>query len=116
VNQGLGAQALQAVAQAQSNAWHAQNTLNSRQTRWERTPTISVVAGAEKIRLQIARLIEALPVSICSRITRVDFYPAFQEIPMKFVVVFDNSREVEFDDVDAFPSDEHIAHIALACP
>lgn len=90
----------------QQASWHPQQSY----------PTVSVNAAELKIQGQIRRLVDALPVSICSRIMLVGFYPAFQETPMKFVITFDTQKEVVFTDVDNFPSEEHIAHVALACP
>ena len=100
--QALSNIAPQAQAQAQAQQW--------------RQPTVTIMAAHEKIRIQIARLIDALPTSVCSRITRVDFFPSFQEIPMKFTIIFDSGKTLDVFDVDNFPSDEHLAQIALDCP
>jgi hypothetical protein len=110
IGQNIGLAAAQ--AQASSNLAQYQNPW-----RPERIyPTVSISAAEVKIRSRMAKLVDALPMSICSRITRVDFFPSFQETPARFVIVFDNDKEVSFTDIDNFPSDEHIAHVALVCP
>ena len=79
-------------------------------------PTITVHAADVKLRLKIAQLIDALPMSVCARIPRVEFYPAFQEAPAQFVVHFDNQKQLIFQDIDAFPTEQDLAQIALDCP
>jgi hypothetical protein len=116
-NTGLAAQA-QANVQSLVQSNQAMSVPWDLQT-WQPAsvaPTLSMSAGELKLRIQITKLIEVLPVSICSRIMRVDFFPAFQDARRRFVVVFDTQKELIFEDVDAFPSDEQIAQIALVCP
>jgi hypothetical protein len=77
---------------------------------------ISVSARDAKVHKQIAKLIDALPMAIAMHIASVDFYVESKDEPANFTIVFDNRRTLVFEDINEFPSDAHIARIALDCP
>ena len=108
----LDAQAQQAFAQAaqQLNAQVQNYSLGNLPP-----PAISMSGLETKVQRKISQLVDQLPMRICSRI-RVTFVYAHEGNPARFVVTFDNQRTLEFQDVDAFPADEHVARIALECP
>jgi hypothetical protein len=54
----------------------------------------------------------ALPMRVLAKIRSLDLH----QDPLRFVVTFENGKQLEFENVDAFPRDEDIARIALDCP
>ena len=76
------------------------------------TPLVQMQPLGLAIQSKVAKLSLELPMRVIGKIKSVDY---FQD-PPRFVVVFSNNRMVEFCDIDVFPSDEHIARIALEAP
>jgi hypothetical protein len=61
---------------------------------------------------KLLRLSVALPMRLTVEIQSVSLY----RDPLRIEVHFTKGKTIVFEDVDAFPSDEHIARIALECP
>ena len=105
LSMGTSAAAAQWLNQSQSNM-----------AAQQASSAASVHPLATKAHQQMARASEALPMRVAARISRIEFHSEPRSRPMVFIVIFDNGRTLEFDDVDKFPADEHIARIVLECP
>jgi hypothetical protein len=79
-------------------------------------PAVSVAVGHVKVQTQIYRAIEQLPLSLAAKITSINFFHAHDDKRQHLVVTYTNGHSFSIEDVDNFPSDEHIARIALECP
>ena len=122
------AQAMQAQAQAQAMQANAFNFIANGSFKLSAqglgaqisfgapAPMYSCPGLLSKVQAKTSRALDQLPMGICAHINRIDFYPNSFKSPMRFTVVFDNDHTVSFDDVDDFPSEAHIARIALECP
>jgi hypothetical protein len=74
-------------------------------------PAVSVsVPLTVAARHRIDRAIDKLPMRALARIKQISFIDA---APMCFVVHYTNDLITEFEDVEGFPSDEHLARILL---
>lgn len=120
-------QALLSQAQAQAQALAAQQQWTTMQAQTQAglqaaqafrpdplVPLVRVQPRVTKARGKIERMVEVLPIRICAKILSIEFYDHI--VPMRFVITFTNQRTLEFDDVEEFPSDAHVARIALECP
>lgn len=110
-------------AQAQQNplqqAYSQQNALQQAyypQPGSERFPLVTMNVRHMKINQQMDKLTQLLPMSIAAKIIRLDYFEADKTTPACYVITFVNQRTLEFGEVDTFPTDEHIARIALDCP
>lgn len=79
-------------------------------------PVNSSPALLTKVKSKTQQALDRLPMNLCAQIDRIEFWENMSAMPMHFTVVFNNGHTVSFDDVDAFPAEEHIARIALECP
>lgn len=88
------------------------------QARTQRISAVTVYVRDAKIQQQMDRLVALLPMTIASKIVRLDFMEPDKAAGYSacFQIMFNNGRMLEFNDIDAFPTDEHIARIALDCP
>jgi hypothetical protein len=120
-----GVPMLSEAAQAHLNAAMANTTLvNSgaiRQTVPRYTDVINVNPAISKYRAAIERATAQLPMRVAARITAIVLRRTTSALKgasndAAFVVVFDDGRELRFEELDAFPADEDIARIALECP
>lgn len=57
-----------------------------------------------------------LPLRVAQRILSIELHEDTKDRPMCIVVRYNNFRETIIEDVDSFPSDEHISRIMLECP
>jgi hypothetical protein len=105
------ANTLQPAQAAQAQAWQQLQAAQAAQR-----PVISVDVLRAKLEQQSMRMVVLLPMSIAHKVKTLDFFSKDGTRPARFVLTFANTRTVEFDDIDNFPSDEHIARIALECP
>jgi hypothetical protein len=80
------------------------------------TPAVTVHVKQSKINRQIEKLLDAIPMSLAGHIVVIHFYAKHDGDEAHFVVRYDNDHILKIYEIDEFPSDEHIARIALECP
>ena len=61
---------------------------------------------------KLLKLSTLLPLRLVTNIESV----ALRDDPLRIEVRFKTGKTFTIDDVDAFPSEEHVARIALECP
>jgi hypothetical protein len=108
-----GVHGLQAQQAMQAQAQHAMQA----QAFAQQSPMVSHSPINFKVTDKITECTRQLPMALAAKIHMIAFYTD----PYRFVVVFKDKPEMipqklVFDDVDDFPSDAHIARIALECP
>jgi hypothetical protein len=69
--------------------------------------------GSLKARQQIDNAIEKMPMSLAVHIESITFHHKDSGAPAYFQVNFISGQTLMFDDIDNFPSELHIAKIAL---
>lgn len=112
---GLGQLAAQQHLQQNWQAQAAQQWIAAQHSAVKANlpPAVVVIPLSEVSRTRIAKLLDQLPLRVVAGILRIEFY---NTEPMRFVVTYANLRELEIYDIDAFPSDEHVARIVLDSP
>lgn len=100
----------QLAAQAATNSWiSGQRNVTDN----FRNDILSVVDPTQtSMNAKLLKLSVALPMRLTVEIESVSLY----RDPLRIEVRFTKGKTIIFEDVDAFPSDEHVARIALECP
>lgn len=69
---------------------------------------------------KISHTLTQLPMRLAGKISSITFVEKLDHnhkpTAQAFVITYTNNRTLEFDDIDAFPSEADIARIALECP
>lgn len=112
----LGLSGLNDLSNAAAQAQYPPSGLAGGVFQLPEQPAVSVAVGYVKIQTQIYRAIEQLPLSLAAKITNISFFHAHGDTRQHLVVTYTNGHAFSIEDVDNFPSDEHIARIALECP
>lgn len=79
-------------------------------------PTMRINVAEAKAQAQVKALVDQIPMSLARHILSCAFFNGDQDVSSCFVVTFYNGHQVRFIEIDEFPSDKHIARIALDCP
>ena len=79
-------------------------------------PLLTMNVRELKLRTQVEACVRVLPTRICVHVVSIEYWNHPPSGVSRFTVTFDNQKTLDFEDVDNFPSDEHIARIALECP
>lgn len=138
--QGLNAQMARAnqqaaLAQAQAQAQMAANSLlgqlqgnaANNPRNYQSPPhylpervVLSVSPQSTIAANKISQTLTQLPMRLAGKISSINFVEKLDRnqkpTAQVFVVTYINNRTLEFDDIDAFPSEADIARIALECP
>lgn len=110
-NNFLNPQSASELHAQQQAAWQSVHAQAAAYVQTGRLPAVSVsVPLTVAARQRIDRAIAKLPMRALERIKQISF---FDISPMCFVVYYTNDLITEFEDVEGFPSDEHLARILL---
>jgi len=110
--QQVFANSQQNLQNLQAQPWHGLSAGQIAASSISPAPTITVNPLFQRAQEKLALMGQMLPMRVLQKIRSAQMFVD----PLKFVVIFNNEHRLEFDDVDAFPSEEHIARIALECP
>jgi len=110
--QQVFANSQQNLQNLQAQPWHGLSAGQIAASSITPAPMITVNPLVQRAQEKLALMGQMLPMRVLQKIRSAQMFVD----PLKFVVIFNNEHQLEFDDVDAFPSEEHIARIALECP